>query len=588
MFGKFFKDEGGYALTLMLLFLPVFVGIGLLVVDIGRGNNAQSDLQAAADALALAGARELDGRNGAVDDARAAMERISNRVGFLSVADKAPVVLTYDADDTDGRPFFVAFLRAIPGDIDPLTGDLVDGDDDTPIDSAFVAAYDATSDATTQDRLARYVLVQARSNDLDPLFFLPLTRTAANVPVAATAVAKVENYSCDLAPFFICNPFGTYSELEQAHASGGLYGRLMRLSVHTGGSAAGPGNIGYLRIDGNGAGPTAEALAGKPYDQCVNLEATVDTQPGTVTPAWVGFNTRFDMYANNFGGPSGPMGTMGPYVPAENVRKGYRQQGGNACNVRSPSDEMGNTITNAELAEYFGYTGTTNFGADPSTWGTSVPLRAQAAPYMSDNALAGATTNTAFIRRGSWNLFAPVSVAQSGGGTLTFPPYWQSAYNDTLTLAELKELSNHPDKDDAGLNSIADITALEGSTGIPFVSRFDIYNHELQLIRDGELPTLRAGGEDNLPACYGDLPAPVGIPIDRRTMFVAIVDCDENTIAGAATRVPVDGYAKMFLVRPVDENGPNKTLDMELVDLASRSGIGETEEFLRTEVVLVR
>lgn len=588
MFRRFLHDEDGYALALTLLFLPVFVGVGLLVIDIGRGNNAQSDLQAAADALALAGARELDGRSGAVADARAAMERVRNSVGFLSIAAKEPEVLGYDATDADGRPFFVAFLRAIPGDIDPATGDPVPGNDDTPIDSTFVSNYSATSDAATQDQYARYVLVQARAADLDPFFFLPLTRTAANVPVAATAVAKVESYSCDLAPFFICNPFGSFQELEAEQASGGLYGRLMRLSVHTGGSAAGPGNIGYLRIDGNGAGPTAEALAGKPYEQCVSLEATVDTQPGTVTPAWVGFNTRFDMYSNNFGGPSGPMGVQGPYVPAENVRKGYRQQGGNACNVRSPADVMGNTITNAELAEYFGYTAATDFTADPSTWGSSVPLRAQAAPYMSDNALPGATTNTVFIRRGSWNLFAPVSVAQSGGGTLTFPPYWQSAYNDTLTLAELKAISNHPQKDDAGLTSISAITALETSSGSPFVSRYDLYQYELQLMRSGELPTLRAGGEDNLPGCYADLPPPQGIPIDRRTMFVAIVDCDANTIAGAATRVPVEGYAKMFLVRPVDENGPDKTLDMELVDLSSRSGLGETEEFLKTEVVLVR
>lgn len=578
MFRRFLHDEDGYALALTLLFLPVFVGVGLLVIDIGRGNNAQSDLQAAADALALAGARELDGRSGAVADARAAMERVRNSVGFLSIAAKEPEVLGYDATDADGRPFFVAFLRAIPGDIDPATGDPVPGNDDTPIDSTFVSNYSATSDAATQDQYARYVLVQARAADLDPFFFLPLTRTAANVPVAATAVAKVESYSCDLAPFFICNPFGSFQELEAENASGGLYGRLMRLSVHTGGSAAGPGNIGYLRIDGNGAGPTAEALAGKPYEQCVSLEATVDTQPGTVTPAWVGFNTRFDMYSNNFGGPSGPMGVQGPYVPAENVRKGYRQQGGNACNVRSPTDEMGNIPDNAELAEYFGLNPDGKINASHM---------ADAAPFMSDNADPGPSERP-FIRQGSWNLFAPTEVEISPTAARIYPPYWQSAYNDTLTLAELKAISNHPQKDDAGLTSISAITALETSSGSPFVSRYDLYRYELQLMRSGELPTLRAGGEDNLPGCYADLPPPQGIPIDRRTMFVAIVDCDANTIAGAATRVPVEGYAKMFLVRPVDENGPDKTLDMELVDLSSRSGLGETEEFLKTEVVLVR
>lgn len=98
MTGRFFRNEGGYALALTLIMLPAFMGLALLIIDVGRGNNAHSDQAAAVDALALAGARELDGGVDAIMRAKAAMEKVSNSVSFLAMAgDDVHIDLAYSA-----------------------------------------------------------------------------------------------------------------------------------------------------------------------------------------------------------------------------------------------------------------------------------------------------------------------------------------------------------------------------------------------------------------------------------------------------------------------------------------------------------
>ena len=68
----FWRDESGYVLVFSLIALPALLALGLIIVDVGRGNNAHSDLQAAADAVALAGGRELDGGADAIERVAAA------------------------------------------------------------------------------------------------------------------------------------------------------------------------------------------------------------------------------------------------------------------------------------------------------------------------------------------------------------------------------------------------------------------------------------------------------------------------------------------------------------------------------------
>ena len=44
----------------------------------------------------------------------------------------------------------------------------------------------------------------------------------------------------------------------------------------------------------------------------------------------------------------------------------------------------------------------------------------------------------------------------------------------------------------------------------------------------------------------------------------------------------------MFLVRPVDGQSSRVTMDMEIVDVTTNAGAGDTNEFLKAEAFLVR
>lgn len=65
------KQQGAY-LAMMAVLIVVLIGIAALVLDLGRVLTLRADMQAAADAAALAAAVELDGKPGAIDRARSA------------------------------------------------------------------------------------------------------------------------------------------------------------------------------------------------------------------------------------------------------------------------------------------------------------------------------------------------------------------------------------------------------------------------------------------------------------------------------------------------------------------------------------
>ena len=193
---RFFKSESGYALVLTLLFMPVFIGMSLLVIDISRGNNAQSDLQAAADALALAGARELDGGVTSIDRAIEAMGNVSNTVSFLGRTDEAAATeLVFEVGGGVDNDFTVVFLSALPAN------------DDIPLTQAYLDANAVTNAVGSDQGDALFVYVRAQSRDLSPFFglFFEGVNQVVDVPVAAQAVATYRSAACNVTPLFICN-----------------------------------------------------------------------------------------------------------------------------------------------------------------------------------------------------------------------------------------------------------------------------------------------------------------------------------------------------------------------------------------------
>lgn len=554
---NFLRSERGYVLILTLIFMPVFIGIGLLVIDIGRGNNAQQDHQAAADALALAGARELDGALDSIDRAKAAMAAISNSVSFLSVnPNSSTQTLTYTPGST--TPFNVIFLKALP--TVPIGAPAGTVDDDIPITLAFAQANVANNGTE-----AKFVYVFSRSDSLRSFFFNPFTRSTEDFPVGAISVATLNRSTCDLAPIFMCNPYVTSGgvsakdKLLNAFTSGSLHGRMVKLDLNPSNSQAGPGNVGFLRVTGNGANALSEALAGKPYPECVTLNPTVETQPGAVTGALDGFNTRFDIYPN--GNSNGDLGVNGLYPPAKNVRKGW-------------TDGTAGCVTNPA-----------NFNS------TATPVFSDNEDPADASELGASYTNV--MRKGDWNfavkVIVPVATGPNQSTDITYEPYWPTMYPTFAGITFSNPIT--PQQRQALRDRIS-----SDPTKDP--SRYDVYKYEMTHDINGDVvdydeslarTVTSPGGERGYQQCYQRTPAPT-FEQDRRTLFVAVVDCTNpiNSGAGAATLTP-DLLAKVFLINPLDASGNkpgSRSFDFEIVDVTQ--GAKSSEEFIREDAVLVR
>lgn len=298
---RYFKSESGYVLAIGLLFLPIFVLMALLVIDISRGNNAQSDLQAAADAVALAGAVELDAGSDAITRAEASMRNVWNSVSLLEPGGpNSAIELDYDRDYT------VIFLEDIPAS------------DDTVIDQAWVDA-----NRTTDGRDAAFVYVRAEAVPFQSIFASAMATLTGQVRVMASAVATSWEAACDVPPLFMCNPFEDEpegSDLEAAFAQGKLHGRLVQLHP-PGNLTAAPGNFGFLQTNGSSsANAIREFFAGSYVPVCYDA-STVETKPGAAVSIRTGINIRFDMYDAPF------KNDADLYAPAYNVRKGYTHTG---------------------------------------------------------------------------------------------------------------------------------------------------------------------------------------------------------------------------------------------------------------------
>ncbi|MFY0692784.1 MAG: hypothetical protein JXR14_12780 [Paracoccaceae bacterium] len=303
---SFRKEERGFVLLFSIIVLPVFFAFALIIFDIGRGNNAHAELQAAADSLALAGAAELDGEPGAIAAANAAMEELSNSVALLTRDQAGPEELLYTTGSTTDA-FNVVFLSNIPAL------------DTTPIDSAWL-----TANATSDDADAEFVYVSAQSDDLQPLFAVVLGLTD-NVPIGAVAVAtRNPDVACKVVPIMICNPFEAEGlDTLTAMNQGRYHGRMFHLIKQLGGGSAdptAPGNWGYLRTYGTGANVLREAMAGG-ANECFSGD-TVDTEPGAVTSVRQGFNTRYGIYTGPFNG------TQSEYPQDENINNFSHQSSG--------------------------------------------------------------------------------------------------------------------------------------------------------------------------------------------------------------------------------------------------------------------
>jgi Flp pilus assembly protein TadG len=367
---KLHSDCDGVILPYVAIMLAVIIGLSALALDGSRLMSMQTQLQHDADALALAGAAELDRRPDSIIRAEAAIQDlIKNPISGAGIGQTAEVSS-------------VDFLESLPVS------------DDLPITSA-----DLTDDPT----LAAYVRVTLKPVSMPTIF--PVSTGVTKMVVGAQSIAGYDQIVCNMEPLYVCNPFEisgmTYYQATQtlieADQNSAAQSRLIRLTVNqlqSGGYNA--GDMGYLMpatgaLPASACGPGGEygvpqALASTEERTCFRL-SKVTLLPGDEQSAMDGLNTRFDIYHNAFS-------SCQLYPPDQNVRKGFIAPGNvNWCNAIP----------------------------DTPNWPMASP-NAAALPVDADM-INGQSLNTNIgVGSGTWNCAAYWSTAHFVGPGKNFPP----------------------------------------------------------------------------------------------------------------------------------------------------------------------
>lgn len=325
---RFQDDQSGIALIYVTVALPVLVGFSLLAIDVGRLSSLQSSLQHGADALALAGAGELDRRPDAIVRAnRAVANLVTTNTSLFGTS-----VVTIDESQVSVR-----YLATIPGH----------GEGGTDADPITAAALNVN--VASDNQLARFVEVTVTPQNFNTVFPVTFLGGASNTAQSsASAVAGFDAAVCDFTPMFMCNPYEPdgntdtmrTTEIFAAVATMAERRKLIAFKRHDDGQWTN-GNYGWLDSPlGNGANALRDAVAAVKPQACF-IQNSLNSKPGNVASVAHAFNVRFDMYHGSL--------KKNEYPPAVNVRRGYvtdKTNGtGNWCNAAPttaiPANAMG-------------------------------------------------------------------------------------------------------------------------------------------------------------------------------------------------------------------------------------------------------
>jgi hypothetical protein len=307
----FWNDTSGVILPYVTVMLVVIVGLSVLALDGARLMSLQTQLQNGADALALAGAVELDRLPDAETRARTAIQRLlTNSTLFGSGASRTIAVSN------------IKFYSRLPAN------------DASPMSVGTPA---------TGPGNARFVSVSVRPVSLPTILPAAFFGGASTVTTTASAVAGFDQVVCGVTPIYVCNPYETagmtYEQateaLQRAAANPSDQGRLMRLRQYDGNASYYAENYGFLDSPTLGSDEMSliDSLAVVRPAACF-LQRGVNFRPGLVRSVREGFNVRFDIYE----GAMSEKYNDSNYRPAQNVRKGYALASGdenqNACAAR--------------------------------------------------------------------------------------------------------------------------------------------------------------------------------------------------------------------------------------------------------------
>jgi hypothetical protein len=564
-------------------------------------------MQAAADALALAGARELDLSSGAETRATNAMANTAfGNDNTLFGMGTAPL-FTYSS----------VFYSGLPAATAGITGTVAQGDSD-----------------------AKFVAVTVTPVTIPTIFPVKFLNPGGTNSFSAGAQAiagftKKVQIACDIPPVFVCNPYET-SGMTDAAATSTLNSNLAdpattRRQIRLDPTKSGPGQFGYLVPPDNCQGASClENWIALAHPSTCYQSASVDLNTGFKSAVTDGFNVRFDIYLNNLKKDIG----NASYAPSINVRKGFQATDDKWCSVNpatpptpyfttlpSPPGQTASLVPNATNTTVTGDidpAGNNNCTKTPSpcviknvqsavitqvklwlataspnindtTGGTKIPTGAivTLACNATDAAVAKSACQTAGAN--TLTISKPVSASKQTGVALTIGWPTSGLPEDTAWTGICDSgtcLQGNGQWDCADYWSInhygvaipADLSAL-GTCSTPTlttVSRYQVYRSEIANNLHtafswpgsaGGLSAAQAsatGAESGAPYCaVNGVDTSTGAT-DRRVIFAAVVNClaQSSLITGGSTanNIPVAGFAKFFMTQPVGaDSTPNSS-----------------------------
>jgi hypothetical protein len=314
----FCRDTSGIILPYVTLLLVVVVGTSVLALDGARYMSLHTQLQKGADALALAGAAELNQMSDSITRATNAIDNLITNSTMYGTGDHANVSVSS-----------TRFLSSLPAS-----------------DHTAIAAANVTTDPT----LAKFVEVTVTPVSLNTILPAAFFGGTNSVTAGASAVAGFPNtIVCNFPPIFVCNPYETagMTDIAATAAFRTAMGTpaTLRKQLRLDDSKTGPGQFGFLiPPDGcTGASCLSDWIARTSPRACY-AKAGVDLNTGMKTSVNAAFNVRFDIKTGSLHPGVG-------YAPAVNVRKGYVQKknDSNWCDAviatASNSDNTCNTNT---------------------------------------------------------------------------------------------------------------------------------------------------------------------------------------------------------------------------------------------------
>jgi len=255
-----FRDRRGSITVYTALFLTAGVSAGTLAVDVGRMSVLRSEMQNTADAAAMAGAVQLDGRDNA-------------RARALDVATNA--AQGWSAIPSGG------------GDLDVAS-------------VVYYSALEPVPVLATSDADAVFIEVELEPKQVE-ILFQPLLNAVSNTTSSTTsslgaiATARVDPFICHAPPLMMCDLSEVDASLDLTSTANA--GRQVRLKeAQNAGGPLAPGNFGLLALpDGSvGAKDIEGALAAVEPEDCYSLDITTATGSKT-QKVRDGLNARFDV-----------------------------------------------------------------------------------------------------------------------------------------------------------------------------------------------------------------------------------------------------------------------------------------------------